>query len=115
MNELSDLMAADGRGIAAANSPDRVWAVPRRLEQAALIALQLLGLCALNYAGIWFVRRTGLPVPGNLIGMVGSQSGSGPASGIVIGHSPKACLTKIPSHSRFWTSISIGSSGAAPP
>ena len=26
--------------------------------------------CALNYAGIWFVRRTGLPVPGNLIGMV---------------------------------------------
>jgi len=70
VNELSDLMAADGRGIAAANSPDRVWAVPRRLEQAALIALQLLGLCALNYAGIWFARRTGLPVPGNLIGMV---------------------------------------------
>jgi holin-like protein len=35
-----------------------------------MVVLQLIGLCALNRLGFWIVARTGLPVPGNLVGMV---------------------------------------------
>jgi holin-like protein len=33
-------------------------------------ALQIAGLWALNFAGVWFVKRTALPIPGNLVGMM---------------------------------------------
>ena len=36
-----------------------------------LFPLQLGGLCALNFAGVWAVEATRLPIPGNLVGMVG--------------------------------------------
>jgi holin-like protein len=32
--------------------------------------MQLLGLWALNAAGVWVVDKTALPIPGNLVGMV---------------------------------------------
>ena len=50
--------------------PHRSRIVPRRLEQAALVALQLTGLWALNCAGDWAVREAALPIPGNLVGML---------------------------------------------
>ena len=37
----------------------------------SFFALQLVGLCALNFAGVWVVEATHLPIPGNLVGMVG--------------------------------------------
>jgi holin-like protein len=36
-----------------------------------LLALQLLGLWALNLAGVWIVERLDVPIPGNLVGMIG--------------------------------------------
>ncbi|MGD9615353.1 MAG: CidA/LrgA family protein [Alphaproteobacteria bacterium] len=36
-----------------------------------LLALQLLALWGLNLAGVWMVERLHLPIPGNLVGMVG--------------------------------------------
>ena len=35
-----------------------------------LAALQIFGLWGLNFAGVWFVEKIALPIPGNLIGMV---------------------------------------------
>jgi holin-like protein len=35
----------------------------------AVVSLQLLGLWAFTAAGGWLVAKTGLPVPGNLVGM----------------------------------------------
>ena len=37
----------------------------------SFFALQLGGLCALNFAGVWVVEATHLPIPGTLVGMVG--------------------------------------------
>jgi holin-like protein len=45
-------------------------AVGRFCYQLALVAAQLLGLWSLNAAGVWAVATAGLPVPGNLIGML---------------------------------------------
>jgi holin-like protein len=39
--------------------------------KALIFLLQLLGLCALNFVGVWAVEATRLPIPGNLVGMVG--------------------------------------------
>ena len=36
-----------------------------------LLIIQLLGLWGLNFAGIWVVEAIHLPIPGNLIGMLG--------------------------------------------
>jgi holin-like protein len=36
----------------------------------SLGALQIVGLWSLNIAGNWVAKRTALPIPGNLIGMV---------------------------------------------
>ena len=44
---------------------------PAAFKVIALISLQLIGLWALNRIGFWVAASTGLPVPGNLIGMVG--------------------------------------------
>lgn len=40
------------------------------LKGIAVIPIQLLGLWALNVAGVWVVDKTALPIPGNLVGMV---------------------------------------------
>jgi holin-like protein len=49
----------------------QVWrAAPRIVREIFLGALQILGLCAFNAAGVWVVQKTALPVPGNLVGMV---------------------------------------------
>ena len=42
----------------------------KRLEQLALIVLQLAGLSAFNFAGVWAVQKAAVPVPGNLVGML---------------------------------------------
>jgi holin-like protein len=36
-----------------------------------LVALQLFGLWMLNMAGIWVAEAVNLPIPGNLLGMIG--------------------------------------------
>ena len=41
--------------------------IPR---QISIGALQILGLVALNFAGVWAVDKMALPIPGNLVGMV---------------------------------------------
>jgi holin-like protein len=51
-------------------SPDRRRKAPIVFMKGAVIALQLIGLCALNRLGFWIVARTGVPIPGNLVGMV---------------------------------------------
>jgi hypothetical protein len=43
-------------------APPFVW-------QVSLGALQILGLWALNIAGVWIVEKLSLPIPGNLVGM----------------------------------------------
>ena len=40
------------------------------VRQLTLVSLQVLGLWELNFAGVWLVARTALPIPGNLVGMV---------------------------------------------
>ena len=35
------------------------------------LALQLLGLWAINLAGVWIVEAADIPLPGNLVGMIG--------------------------------------------
>ena len=45
-------------------------APPGILRQISLGVLQILGLLTLNFAGIWAVEKTALPIPGNLVGMV---------------------------------------------
>jgi holin-like protein len=42
----------------------------RFVRQLALAALQISGLWALNFAGVWLVGKAALPIPGNLVGMV---------------------------------------------
>jgi holin-like protein len=44
-------------------------AAPRFVRQVSLGALQILGLWALNSAGVWVVEKMSLPIPGNLVGM----------------------------------------------
>jgi holin-like protein len=41
----------------------------RLMRQLLLVALQLFGLWAFNAAGVWLIKMTTLPVPGNLVGM----------------------------------------------
>lgn len=41
-----------------------------QVNQISLWALQILGLWILNLAGVWIIKKTALPIPGNLIGMV---------------------------------------------
>ena len=40
------------------------------VRQLALVSLQVLGLWGLNFAGVWLVARSALPIPGNLVGIV---------------------------------------------
>ncbi len=39
-------------------------------RQLAISALQISALWALNFAGVWLVKRMVLPIPGNLVGMI---------------------------------------------
>jgi holin-like protein len=39
-------------------------------RRCSFAALQIAGLWALNFGGVWFVKRTALPIPGNLVGMM---------------------------------------------
>jgi holin-like protein len=43
---------------------------PWILRQISLGALQLFGLWTLNFAGVWVAEKMGLPIPGNVVGMV---------------------------------------------
>jgi holin-like protein len=70
MNQIANTMIADSALMVGGSVPHRSRIVPRRLEQAALVALQLTGLWALNCAGDWAVREAALPIPGNLVGML---------------------------------------------
>ena len=54
---------------AATPQSDRRYAV-HRLTTVPLMGMQLTGLFALNFAGNWFVGKIGLPLPGNLVGML---------------------------------------------
>lgn len=70
MDRISGGAAADGGTIAAEAAAQRFRLIPRPLERAVLVALQLVVLWALNFAGAWAVRRMALPVPGNLVGLL---------------------------------------------
>jgi holin-like protein len=65
----TDIANANGnafrRRIAAASGPS--FAV---VKTPLIVAAQLLGLWALNVAGVWLVRALRLPIPGNLVGLV---------------------------------------------
>ena len=39
-------------------------------RQLAFAALQISVLWALNFAGVWLVKRMLLPIPGNMVGMI---------------------------------------------
>ena len=45
-------------------------ATPWFVRELPLGVLQLFGLWALNWAGVWVVQKVTLPLPGNLVGMV---------------------------------------------
>ena len=47
------------------SAPVSAW-----LKGIAVISLQLTGLWAFNVAGVWVVNKAGLPIPGNLVGIV---------------------------------------------
>lgn len=51
-------------------SPQTVGAAGNGLV-LLLLALQLLGLWAINLAGVWIVDLADVPIPGNLVGMIG--------------------------------------------
>jgi holin-like protein len=70
MNQIANTMIADSALMVGGSVPHRSRIVPGRLEQVALVALQLAGLWALNFAGDWAVREAALPIPGNLVGML---------------------------------------------
>jgi holin-like protein len=69
-HEIANTMIAGSAPMVGASAPHRSRIVHRRLEQAALVALQLTGLWALNFAGVWAVQQAALPIPGNLLGML---------------------------------------------
>ena len=52
------------------DTDDALQAAIREVRPFLLGALQVLGLWELNFAGVWLVARTALPIPGNLVGMV---------------------------------------------
>jgi holin-like protein len=66
MQTALQAITADG----AAGSTQRRQSETTWLKGIAAIPLQLLGLWALNAAGVWVVEKTALPIPGNLVGMV---------------------------------------------
>ena len=66
MQTALETITADG----AAGSTQRRQSETTGLKEIAAIPSQLLGLWALNAAGVWVVDKTALPIPGNLVGMV---------------------------------------------
>jgi holin-like protein len=44
--------------------------IPNFVTKLSVVVLQMLGLWGLNFAGVWVVDATALPIPGNLAGMV---------------------------------------------
>lgn len=70
ISNSSNVIAVSGEAIAVESCKNRARIVPQQLQQAALIGLQLAGLWLLNFAGVWAVQKTSLPVPGNLVGML---------------------------------------------
>jgi holin-like protein len=70
MNQIANTMIADSAPIVGWSAPHGSRIVRQRLEQAALVVLQLTGLWALNFAGVWAVREVAVPIPGNLVGML---------------------------------------------
>lgn len=70
MHEISDSsnsIAISGDAIAV-ESVNRI--ILQQGQQAALVCLQLAGLWLFNFAGVWAVQKTALPIPGNLVGML---------------------------------------------
>ncbi len=71
MQEISNSIAVNGDSIAVKTGKSRPRIIiPERIQQAALVGLQLTGLWVLNFAGVWAVQKTALPIPGNLVGML---------------------------------------------
>ncbi len=70
MHEISNSIAVSGGAIAVESVKNRTRIIRPRLQQAALVGLQLAGLWLLNFAGVWAVQKAALPVPGNLVGML---------------------------------------------
>jgi holin-like protein len=70
MQETLSTTVVDGDAVAVESGENRLRIIAQRLQQAALVVLQLTGLWALNFAGVWSVQKAALPVPGNLVGML---------------------------------------------
>ena len=70
MHETLSPTVVNGDAVAVESSENRERIIAQRLQQAALVVLQLTGLWALNFAGVWSVQKAALPVPGNLVGML---------------------------------------------
>jgi holin-like protein len=70
MHETLSTTVVDGDAVAVESGENRLRIIAQRLQQAALVVLQLTGLWALNFAGVWSVQKAALPVPGNLVGML---------------------------------------------
>ena len=67
ISNSSNSIAVSGDAIAVESRKNRARIIPQQLQQAALVCLQLAGLSLLNFAGVWTVQKTALPVPGNLV------------------------------------------------
>jgi len=59
----------DGGAAVPSGYASRRSRVARRLQKLGLVGLQLLGLWAFNVVGASAVSASGLPIPGNLVGM----------------------------------------------
>ncbi len=57
MDRISNVIIADGERVAVAPAADRPRRALRRLEQMALVVLQLAGLWTLNFVGVWTVQK----------------------------------------------------------
>jgi holin-like protein len=68
-NRVAYVAAVGAGGPFARQAVDRP-AIPKFVTKFSVVVLQILGLWGLNFAGVWAVDATALPVPSNLLGMV---------------------------------------------
>ncbi len=70
MSENSEASQPLGEAMAISATAGGSGVVGRQLELAAIVAVQVFALWALNVAGTWAVKEAHVPIPGNLVGML---------------------------------------------